>query len=288
MKWVIKMIKYLEIYKQFLIVEKGLSINSVNAYVSDIKEFFNNCKNVDEYILTLNKRNLKVNSYNRKIISLNSYFDFLFKSKFIDKNPFYNIDMAKKEQHLPCFLTVKEVVDLINSIDESNYLDKMIIELLYSCGFRVSELTNIKLKDINIKEKMIKCNGKGNKQRYVPIGDYATYYLNKYLGDREKMKIDNEFLLISKKQKRINRFYVYNLIKKSTYKAKIRKNVSPHTIRHSYATHLLDNGANLRQVQLLLGHSDIKTTQIYTHLTTNKLVENYDKFFEKEKENEIQ
>ncbi len=286
------MIKYLEKYKEYLIVEKGLSLNTTKAYCSDIKEYFKvvkNYENYHEYLDYLYKENLKTSSLNRKIISLRNYFSFLHKNKYINKNPFFMVDNPKKEMRLPSFLSENEIEKILNMPKDEEKLEKAILELLYSGGFRVSEITNMRLNDVNFQEKMIKCFGKGNKQRFVPMGEYATNYLFEYLKVRKnpKNKEDANYLFLNKQGKRVNRQFIYKMVKKYALKAGINKNVTPHTIRHSFATHLLNNGANLREVQLLLGHEDIKTTQIYTHLSKSKLISDYDKYFKEEEESGV-
>lgn len=277
----------IELYKQYLIVEKGLAISSVNSYLSDIKQFYliSETEDVNNYLAYLYKQEYKASSVNKKIVSLKKYFDFLFMNKYVDINPFLQIDKPKMSFSLPVFLTLSEVKRLLDSPTEFEVLDKAILEMLYAGGFRVSEIVNLKLNDVIFEEKMVKCLGKGSKHRYLPIGEYALFYLKVYLKNRVEKNVNepSKYVFLSKKNKRINRQMVYNLVKKHALRADINKNVTPHTLRHSFATHLLDNGANLRQVQLLLGHEDIITTQIYTHLTTNKLKEDYDKYF-KEKE----
>ena len=284
------MIKYLELYKQYLIVEKGLSMNSVNGYINDIIEYFKvDCDDkIDIYLKYLNDKKIKVNSLNRKITSLKCYYNYLCHNKYSNKNPFYNIDRPKKEKKLPVYLTYGEVERLIKCIKEDEYLQRAIIELIYGCGLRVSEAINIRLKDIHFEEKMIECIGKGNKQRYVPINDIALKSIYLYIKNvRDKLtKLQDENLLfLSYKGKLVNRHYVFNVIKELAVRANIKKNISPHTLRHSFATHLIENGANLRAVQTMLGHESITTTEIYTHLNANKLIEDYDKYFERDEIN---
>lgn len=283
------MIKYLELYKQYLIVEKGLSLNSVNSYINDIKEFFNfNSEgDVEGYLKYLFDKGIKATSLNRKITSLNNYYKFLYRNKYCSKNIFKDVDRPKNDKKLPVYLSYGEVERMINSIKEDEYLERALIEAIYGCGFRVSELVNIKLKDVHFEEKMIECIGKGNKQRYVPINGIALACIDSYIKNIRnnlKIKCDSSLLFLSYKGKRVTRQYVFNLIKELAIRANINKNVSPHTLRHSFATHLLENGANLRAVQLMLGHENITTTEIYTHLNANKLLEDYDKYFEKKED----
>lgn len=285
------MIKYLEIYKQYLLVEKGLSITSVNSYIIDIKQFYKitSLEDINVYLSHLYNENYKSSSVNKKIVSLKKYYDFLFLNKIIKQNPFVNIDRPKAINSLPVFLSLNEIKRLLDSPNENEILDKAILEMLYAGGFRVSELINLKVNDVNLPEKMVKCFGKGSKHRYVPIGEYALFYLQEYLKHKETQNnfVSNKFVFLNKKNTPLNRQMIYHMVKKHALRANINKNVTPHTIRHSFATHLLDNGANLREVQLLLGHEDIITTQIYTHLTTNKLKADYDKYFKEKVEKNV-
>lgn len=279
------MIKYLEIYKQYLIVEKGLSVNTVKSYVADIVDFFSFNKegDIEGYLNKLYDSRIKANSLNRKISSISGYYDFLYINKYVKKNICFNIDRPKKEKKLPIYLTYGEVERLINNIKEEELLERAIIEMIYACGLRVSEVINIRLKDVHFEEKMIECIGKGNKQRYVPINDIALKCIYNYIKEiRNNLKVmeDSNLLFLSYRGKRVTRQYVFLLIKKLARRANIKKEISPHTLRHSFATHLLENGANLRVVQEMLGHESITTTEIYTHLNASKLIEDYDKYFE--------
>lgn len=280
------MIKYLELFKQYLVVEKGLSFNSVNSYISDIREYFKIDEegNINKYLKYLNDKNIKFSSLNRKITSISNYYKFLYSNKYIDSNALFNVDRPKKEKKLPVYLTYGEVERLINCIKKDEYLEKAIIELIYACGLRVSEVINIREKDVHFEEKMIKCTGKGNKQRYVPINDIALVSISNYVSKiRSNLKNSNtrDLLFLGYRGEVVTRQYVYNLVKRLALNANIKKNVSPHTLRHSFATHLLENGANLRAVQVMLGHESITTTEIYTHLNASKLIEDYDKYFER-------
>lgn len=280
------MIKYLELYKQYLIVEKGLSMVSVNGYINDILSYFefNKDGDIEEYLKSLKKRGLKANSVRRKLVAIKEYYRYLHKNKYIDKNELIDIEMPKKENKLPIYLTYGEMEKLIKAIKEEEYLHRAIIETLYGCGFRVSELINIRLKDVHFHEKMIECIGKGNKQRYVPINDIALNSILKYIWyvrDKLIYKEDDRLLFLNYKGKKLTRHFVFVLIKELSKKASINKNVSPHVLRHSFATHLIENGANLRAIQVMLGHENISTTEIYTHLNSGKIIEEYDKFFEK-------
>ncbi len=281
--------KYLEIYKQYLIVEKGLSLNSVNSYISDLKDYFNFDLDgdINGYLKYLYSKNIKSSSVSRKIVSIKNYYYFLYKNRYIEEDDLICVDLPKKEMKLPVFLTYLQIEKLIGSIKEEEILERALIEMLYGCGFRVSELINIRLKDVHFEEKMVECLGKGNKQRYVPINNIALSCLSSYINkvrNNLKFKENDSLLFLGYKGKKLTRQYVFLLIKELSKRAGIKKNVSPHTIRHSFATHLIENDANLIAVQNMLGHENVVTTEIYTHVDISKIMETYDKCF---KEDEI-
>ena len=190
-------------------------------------------------------------------------------------NPTLTIEIPKRPKLLPKVMTIKDIEEMLSH--KLSKLQAVILELLYSCGFRVSELANLKLEDINLDSNYILCTGKGNKERLVPIGRKAKEKINTYLPERElyilKNKINTNNFLINEEGREINRQDIYNLV--HSQGALIHKNISPHTLRHSFATHLLENGADLRIVQELLGHSDVATTQLYTHISKKRLKEVY-------------
>ena len=279
------MIKYLELYKQYLVVEKGLAMNSVNSYISDILDYFkfNEKGDSEGYFKYLKERNIKTSSMARKITSVKGYYSFLYRNKYIKENTFVSIDLPKKEKKLPNYLTYGEIERVINGIKKDEYLERALFETLYACGFRVSELINIRLKDVHFEEKMIECIGKGNKQRYVPVNDIALACIYSYIKEVRsnlKYKEKENLLFLGYKGKKLTRQYIYLLVKELCSRANIKKTVSPHVIRHSFATHLIENNANLRAVQTMLGHQNITTTEIYTHVNASKIIEDYDKYFE--------
>ena len=280
------MIKYIEFYKQYLIVEKGLTINTADSYIRDIKEYlkYDTNNDINDYLKYLKNKGIKTSSLSRKITSIKGFYNFLYKNNYIGKNLLINIDLPKREQRIPTYLTYGEIDRLLKSISKEDYLSKAIIEVLYGCGFRVSELINIRLKDVLFEEKMVKCIGKGNKQRFLPINDIALSSIYEYIKNiRNKLNIKEEkdILFLNSRGKKINRQRIFKLVKELGNKAKIKKNISPHVIRHSFATHLIENNANLRAVQIMLGHKNIATTEIYTHINADKLIEDYDKYFER-------
>ncbi|MBC99762.1 MAG: tyrosine recombinase XerD [Crocinitomicaceae bacterium] len=283
---------YIRGYKNYLQIEKSLSKNTVDAYCRDIiklNEFFNNnelTKKINElsyqdfqnYISHLNKQKINARSQSRVISSIRSFFKFLILEKIVDENPSDLLENPKTGKKLPEFLTIKEVDELVQQIDRSKAdgeRNLAIIEVLYGCGLRVTELIELKISEIYWKEGFIRVIGKGNKERLIPLGKIASKYLKIYLNEvRVHQIISNEFIdhvFLNKNGKKISRVMIFKIIKRLTELAGIKKNVSPHTLRHSFATHLVEGGADLRAVQEMLGHQSITTTEIYTHLDKNYL-----------------
>jgi integrase/recombinase XerD len=269
-----------------LYIEKGLSNNTVSSYRNDIKSFllwidknsFNplsiNDSDANNYISKLFRDGLKSSSVNRKISSIKSFYTFLQKKKIIMKSPIADIVMPKQEKYLPVSISEEEVERLLNSPDlniEIERRDKAIIELLYATGMRISELTNLKLTDIDINRSVLKVFGKGSKERLVPFGEKAAESISLYLKDRKDLKSKEIFL--SNRGTKISRGAFWQRIKIYLKRENLKISISPHTLRHAFATHLLNRGADLRSVQILLGHSDLSTTQIYTHIAKQRLGE---------------
>jgi site-specific recombinase XerD len=278
------MIKYLEIYRDYLIVVRGYSMNTIRSYLKDIRQYFtiSEGRGVDYYLNYLNNNNYTPASQNRKISALNSYYGYLLDNHYIDTNPFANIDRAKNKKTIPEYLDYKEVVKILDSL-KNNLLNKALVEVLYGCGLRVSELINLKVSDIHYGEGLIVCLGKGNKQRYVPINKHALLAINDYkikIRDKLTYKENENILFLNKKGKCLRREYVNVMLDKISIKLNLNKKLHPHMFRHSFATHMLENGANLRVVQELLGHENMSTTEIYTHINEKKLIEDYNKYFE--------
>ncbi len=271
-------------YLEYLEIEKGLSVNTIDAYRRDLYDFAGNIdselNNIDRldinsYIRILKEKNYAPSSVIRKIASLRGFFKWIYSMGIIQKNPASTIEQPKVPQRLPKVITLKEIEEMLHS--NLSPLESVIMELLYSCGLRVSELVNLKINDVDIKSKYVRCFGKGSKERIIPIGNKAVQRIEAYKPIREnilkKFNLDTKRLFVSDTGRLINRQDVYNFIHK---KGKdIHKNISPHTLRHSFATHLLENGADLRVVQELLGHSDVSTTQLYTHISKKRLKEVY-------------
>ncbi|MBR1753295.1 tyrosine recombinase [bacterium] len=270
-------------YLEYLDIEKGLSENTIESYRSDLSFFLNNFNSFEEitrtrvsnYIRELRENHFAPSSVTRKIASLRGFFKWLCANEYISQNPTLTLEQPKNPKHLPKVVSIEEIEKILNN--NLNLQQTLIVELLYGCGLRVSELTNLNVDDIDIKSGMLRCYGKGSKERIVPLGKKAKYALNKYLRERDflvkKFDIADKNLLIDQNGKIFSRQDVYNFIHEQG--KKIHKNISPHTLRHSYATHLLENGADLRVVQELLGHSDVATTQLYTHISKKRLKEVY-------------
>ena len=282
-------------YENYLKIEKSLSSNTVDAYIRDINKmdgFFNtedskkkinsiNHEDFQNYLAHLNELKINARSQSRVISSMRSFFKYLMIEKIIDNNPSELLENPKTGKKLPEFLTIDEIDLMVSQIDRSKSDGERniaILEVLYGCGLRVTELIELKISEIYWKEGFIRIIGKGNKERLVPLGKIASKHLKIYLNEiRVHQKIDNQFVdhvFINKNGKKLSRVMIFKIIKKLTEKAGIQKNVSPHTLRHSFATHLVEGGADLRAVQEMLGHQSITTTEIYTHLDKNYLKQN--------------
>ena len=279
-----------ENFKNYLKLERGLSINSIQSYEYDLNLFKNfiqsnqmsdtpfNCRpeTVKNYLYN-NLSNKKSRSQARSISSIKSFFNYLIFEGHINKSPISDIESPKLEKNLPEVLTELEIEKLIKSFDiKENFgqRNRTIIEVLYGTGMRVSELVNLKLSNIFFKENIIKIIGKGNKERFVPLGDIASNEIRKYLKIRDNSIIDSKFsdiVFLNRYGRGLTRSMIFRIISDSYKRIGLNKKISPHTLRHSFATHLLENGADLRTIQLILGHESITTTEIYTHLDTNHL-----------------
>ena len=281
-----------ENFKNYLKLERGLSINSIKSYEYDLNLFKNfiqsnqmsdtplNCRpeTVKNYLYN-NLSNKKSRSQARSISSIKGFFNYLIFEGHINKSPISDIESPKLENNLPEVLTELEIEKLIKSFDiKENFgqRNRTIIEVLYGTGMRVSELVNLKLSNIFFKENIIKIIGKGNKERFVPLGDIASNEIRKYLKIRDNLIIDSKFsdiVFLNRYGRGLTRSMIFKIISDSYKRIGLNKKISPHTLRHSFATHLLKNGADLRTIQLILGHESITTTEIYTHLDTNHLDE---------------
>ena len=279
-------------YKSYLKIERGLSLNSIVSYENDIislknyildnkiKESPIECTpdTLNSFIYNSSKKN-SPRSQARKISGLKSFFKFLVFEEYIKSSPMSNIESPKLCIKLPDILNVEEISQMISSInikEKFGQRNKTIIEILYGTGIRVSELIELKISNIFFKENLIRVLGKGDKERFVPIGLKAKKSIIDYINNNRKyQKIEessNDILILSKYGKKITRHMIFTLIKNISKKSGITKKISPHTFRHSFASHLLKNGADLRTIQLILGHENITTTEIYTHLDSKHLL----------------
>ena len=281
-----------EDFKNYLKLERGLSDNSVKSYDYDLilfKKFLIankindtplNCKpeTIKNYLYK-SFSDKKSISQARSISAIKSFFNYLIFEGYIKDSPISNIESPKQEKKLPKVLTEEEIKKLINSIDlnhDFGQRNKTIIEILYGTGIRVSELINLKLSNIFFKENIIKVIGKGNKERFVPLGEIASNELKIYINNRNRLKIDSkssDILFLNRYGRGLTRSMIFKIISDASKRVGLDKKISPHTLRHSFATHLIKNGADLRTIQLILGHESITTTEIYTHLDTLHLEE---------------
>jgi len=286
-------LQLIESYITVIITEKGLSKNTAFAYRRDLRAFVkylteNNLdlllikpNNLREYILSMRLRGLKSRSCSRAMISMRGFYKYLIKQGYLESSPCSLIELPKEPRRLPDYLTIAEVdtllqASLVNSSGGNLLRDRAMIELLYATGLRVSELTGLRLNDINLQMGYIRAVGKGDKERLVPMGEVAMKCLQAYIEDERGGKLrgrgTSKYLFITRLGSAMTRQNYWLIIKKMAQVAGIEKTrVKPHILRHSFATHLLERGADLRSVQEMLGHSDISTTQIYTHVRAERL-----------------
>ncbi|MCX7769655.1 MAG: site-specific tyrosine recombinase XerD [Proteobacteria bacterium] len=280
--------QYIDAFLQQLMVIRGLSQKTVESYANDLRNFCNfleregrkdiipNTEDFLKFFEKLQQEGKETTSIVRNMVSLRQFTKYLTKEGVIDRDPLFNITLPKLRRSLPDVLTEEEVESLIKipkTETRKGLRDRVILELLYATGMRVSELVTLKLIQLNIQVGFVIVKGKGNKERVIPLGEEAMYWLKKYM-ESNHLK---DFVFPGKKGRHITRQYVWKLIKECAIKANI-KSISPHSLRHSFATHLLLRGADLHSVQLMLGHSDISTTEIYTHLTKEHLKSVYYKY----------
>ena len=275
-------------YLEFLEVEKGLAQNTLDAYRRDLTSFLEFCavlgaeeltqigrNHLNSYILALRDRSYCATSVTRKIASLRGFFKWLCANEICSKNPTLTLEQPKIPKKLPKVMTISEIENILTA--ELSKLERLVVELLYGCGLRVSELVNLKTNGIDLSASYLRCSGKGSKERLVPLGSKAKEALKIYFEQRDflvkKYNLDTKNLFILDSGRFLNRQDVYSFIHEQG--KRIHKNISPHTLRHSFATHLLENGADLRIVQELLGHADVSTTQLYTHISKKRLKEVY-------------
>ncbi len=284
-------------FKLYLKLEKQLSDNSIAAYLNDVNKLKNfaltdnallpdaiSAAQIKDFIYQLSAF-ISPRTQARLLSGLRLFFNFLLLENKIDSNPLDLIESPKISRKLPDVLSLEEIDQMIAAIDLSKpegERNRSIIETLYGCGLRVSELTNLHLSDLFFEEGFIKVTGKGDKQRFVPISPYTQKYIEIYLQHiRQQQKIHPDFtdvLYLNRRGKQLTRVMIFHIIKDLVKKAGITKQISPHSLRHAFATHLLENGADLRSIQLLLGHESITTTEIYLHLDKQKLHETLRKY----------
>jgi integrase/recombinase XerD len=281
-------------FLSYLRVEKGLSQNTLTAYQMDLDKLCKFAKerskdlltlerdDIKEFIQYLHESGLEARSIGRALVTVRNLYKFLLLDGFLKRDPSANIETPKSWQSLPKFLIAEEVERLLNSPDVATPIgirDKAMLEVLYATGVRVSELVGLKIDDVNLDVGILTTLGKGSKERTVPIGKSAIEWVKKYLPVRSKTLKDktSPHLFINSKGQTLSRSLFWKIIVAYGEKANLG-HITPHLLRHSFATHLLENGADLRSVQIMLGHSDISTTQIYTHITNERLKEIYRKF----------
>lgn len=287
-----------EKYLQFCMFEKQLTNVTIQDYKDDFKKFlyyFPNIEDTSELSkedfnnFTFNQSidDLSEKTISRRITFLKEFYIFLESEGIVKEDIVDNIEMPKTPKKLPVYLTKEEVDRLLNVIplnNKNNIRNKAMIEIMYCSGLRVSELCNLRIKQVNVNERIISVIGKGKKERSIPIREESLKYLLLYINEvRNKLKliVDKSYVFLNSKGKKISRQYFFVEIRKYAKMAGIDKEIHPHSLRHSFATHLLENGADLRVVQELLGHTNIETTQIYTHLTNEKILSEYDQFWKK-------
>jgi len=290
--------KLIKNFKNYLKIERNLSENTITSYLFDLQKlnifleennFSSNPSHIKEstlkkFVYKISKE-IKPSSQARIISGIKRFFDFLILENILNENPLENIETPKIGSKLPTTLTVKEIDKLIDSIDiksKNKIRNKAIIEILYSCGLRVSELITLKVSDLYFNESIIKVTGKGNKERFVPISKGAINYIEKYLNEirifKKIKKGSEDTLFLNERGSGLSRVMIYIILNDLKIKAEINKKIGPHTLRHSFATHLLENGADLITIQNMLGHENIVTTERYLHVDRKHLVESVSKY----------
>lgn len=289
--------KIVQDYRNYLLLELGFAENSLKAYTYDVQLFLesinrnfleSDLSDIVSHMTNLRVKGYSVDSILRSLSGISSFFDFLIQEKKISNNPVNAVQKPKKWDRIPKFLEFKDVDALLDSPDQSSPFgirDKVMLSTLYSTGVRVSELINIQLSCVDLKRGVIKVSGKGGKERFVPIYKSLIDLTDTYLRIRRDFFVktkDNGYMFLNKYGEKLSRVACWQMIKKYCKTTGIKAEVSPHTLRHSFATHLLTNGADLRTIQVFLGHSDISTTEIYTHVTDDKkrqvLINNHPRF----------
>jgi integrase/recombinase XerD len=289
--------KQIDQYINYLIVEKGLADATIDSYSGDLKRFVTFIKSykinciektdttvILKYLIYLRDEGLTARSRGRHLVTLRGFFKFLIQEKVLKKDPTRIVDLPKTGIKLPDVLSIEEIVTIINTPDSSKpkgVRDAAMIELIYAAGLRVSELIHVKIQDINLEMGFVRTFGKGSKERIVPIGSEAKEKINNYITHARFILLKNQlskFLFVARAGKPMTRQGFWKLLKKYAMQAGISKKITPHSFRHSFASHLLEGGADLRAVQMMLGHVDISTTQIYTHVARDHLKKLHEQF----------
>ena len=279
----IEYLKYQRNYSDFTCNNYNKDLNEYNSFILSNKI---NYKNMDyneskEYVIYLNKKNDAKSTISRKLSSLRTFYKYLVLNNKVESNPFLLVSSPKKEKRIPKFINynnMEEILNVPNIKTKEGQRERVILEVLYASGVRVSELVNIKLKDIDFSNKNILILGKGSKERLVSFGDYALEYINLYLKEGRKLLLDgvkSDYLIVGKKSEKLTTRRVEQIIDDIIKKTSIKLNITPHMFRHTFATHLLDNGCDLLVVQELLGHASLSSTEIYTHVSNEHLREVY-------------
>lgn len=281
--------EYINQYQNYLRIDKKYSKNTLLSYTNDLNNFDKfinkNFKHIDKkdilLFLEFEKKIKKDRSISHSLTVIKNFYKYLEIEEIVRENPTNYISLPKLRKKVPSVLNYEEVNSLLD-IDlntKYDYRNKAMLELMYSSGIRVSELVNIKILDISLNNAILKVTGKGNKERIIPLGDYAIEYLEKYINNyrNQLIKKTTDYLFLNSRGEAISRQSFFKLVKEIALKKHIKKEISPHTLRHTFATHLLENGADLRSIQDMLGHSDISTTQIYTHISNKTKKDDYNK-----------
>lgn len=280
--------EYVEEYLKYLLIEKKYSNNTILSYGNDLNELHEFYKNKD--ITKLNKKDILdfINHNKAKsdktlshfITTFRGFYKYLEIENIIKENPILSISQPKTRKTLPKVLSINDIDNILNIKlnDKYDYRNKAMLELMYSTGIRISELINIKIHDLNINNCTLKVMGKGSKERIIPIGDIALKYIKIYINNyrTEFIKQNTDYLFLNSRGTTMTRQAFFKIVKKIAREKNIKTDFSPHTLRHSFATHMLENGADLRTIQELLGHSDLSTTQIYTNVSNKFIEENYE------------
>lgn len=291
-------------YIGYLLFERRMSKNTVSSYESDLNQYMlylfehninslNNIEtfDIEEYLKKLNKDNLSTTSIARKLTVIKNFHKYLFNKEILKEDVSETIKRPKLAKKLPTVLSIDEVDRLldieVNSIFD--YRNRAMIELLYGTGLRITELLNLKVGDIDFENCTLRCIGKGSKERIVPIGEYVISSLNEYYDNSRNILLKNknsDYIFLNNRGQRLSRISFFRILKELALKKGIKKEISPHSLRHSFATHILEGGGDLRVIQDFLGHSDIQTTRVYTHISNNKVKKDYIEYHPRSKKQE--